>query len=326
MELMYWWILPVGILAGAAVAWWFLRRDKDCRHRAVAHTDRLTALPEYRDVLRRHRRLLAVMAGSAVVLLLAALAAAARPVSATVTTLAAHSRDIMLCLDTSASMASADAAIVGVFQDLAREFDGERIGLMMFDSSAAQVFPLTDDYQLVAEQLARARNAFEGGPGDAAFFAGTGVAPGSSLIGDGLASCSQGFPGPDDGSRSRSLVLATDNFISGDPIFTLAEAAALARDKGIRIHALNPADFDYGDKPGQEGATLRAAAESTGGAYYPVDSPAAVGSIVREVQRTEAAARQGAPQRVVTDESAWPLGVALLAGLVLVGLAWRVDR
>ena len=39
-----------------------------------------------------------------------------------------HNRDIMLCLDASGSMSSADAAVVDVFSELAAEFDGERIG------------------------------------------------------------------------------------------------------------------------------------------------------------------------------------------------------
>lgn len=353
MELMFWWLIPVAALLVAVALWLGFRSDPQAnvRRRAVAHADRLTALPEYQSALRRHRRWLAVAALAAASLLVSAVAAAARPVELTTIRPEQRNRDIMLCLDTSGSMSSADAAVVEVFTALANEFDGERIGLTIFDSSAVQVFPLTDDYQYVQEQLTLAKDAFDGNPGSAGFLDGTWNGRGSSLIGDGLASCVNGFPGTGSGSagpditgsasgstasgspgsggtdsqqRSRSVVLATDNYLSGDPIFTLEEAGALARDAGVRVYALNPGDFDYGPGPGQPGARLRAAAETSGGAYYPLDGPDAVAGIVRRVQETEASAMLGAPRAVVSDRPDLPLAIALLSGLVLAGASWRL--
>ena len=124
--------------------------------------------------------------------------------------------------------------------------------------------------------------------------------------------------------RSRSIVLATDNYLSGDPLFTLEQAAALAKKRDVPVYALNPGDFDYGPGPGQPGAMLRTAAESSGGAYYRLDSPEAVADIVRSVQETEARAMKGAPQAVVSDRPELPLTLALLSGLVLAGSSWRL--
>jgi Ca-activated chloride channel family protein len=329
MELMFWWLIPLAaVLAGAAL-WRAYRADPQAneRRRLVANADRLTALPEYQAALRRHRRWLAVAALAAATLLVSAVAAAARPAELTAISPEQRNRDIMLCLDNSGSMSSADAAVVEVFGVLAKEFDGERVGLTIFDSSAVQVFPLTDDYEYVQEQLTLAKDAFDGDPGSAGFLDGTWSGRGSSLIGDGLASCVNGFPGtkPDPApQRSRSVVLATDNYLSGDPIFTLAQAGALAQDAGVRVYALNPGDFDYGPGQGQPGATLRAAAEASGGAYYALDTPDAVADIVRRVQETEAAAMQGAPRSVVSDRPGLPLAIALLSGLVLAGASWRL--
>lgn len=337
MELMYWWLLPVAAAAAVCAGWLVFRRGAqgNARRRPVANADRLTSLPEYQAAVRRYRRWLAVAALAAVTLLTSAAIAAARPADLTTIRPEQHNRDIVLCLDASGSMSSADAAVVDVFAKLAADFDGERIGLTIFDSSAVQVFPLTDDYSYVREQLKMAKDAFNGEPGTSGFLDGIWNGRGSSLIGDGLASCVEGFPAtdgtPQDGTaaqdgapRSRSVVLATDNFLSGDPIFTLDEAGALAQERDVRVYALNPGDFDYGTAAGQPGALLRAAAEATGGAYYPLDSPDAVAGIVRDVQATEAAAIQGAPRAVVTDRPDGPLTVALLSGLVLAGATWRL--
>lgn len=339
MELMFWWLIPLALAAAAVAGWFAFRRDSpgNARRRPVANADRLTALPEYQAALRRHRRWLAVAALAGGALVLSAVAAAARPMELTTSRPEQHNRDIMLCLDTSGSMSSADAAVVDVFAQLAKEFDGERIGLTVFDSTAVQVFPLTDDYGYVQEQLTLARDAFEGKPGSSGFLDGTWGGRGSSLIGDGLAACVHGFPatksgtpsspqtGTDSGpKRSRSVVFATDNYLSGDPIFTLEQAGTLATERGVRVYALNPGDLDYGTGPGQPGARLRAVAEAGGGAYYALENPEAVAGIVRTVQESEAAALQGAPRAVVSDRPELPLAVALLSGLVLAGASWRL--
>ncbi|MCP9000810.1 VWA domain-containing protein [Pseudarthrobacter sp. RMG13] len=345
MELMFWWLIPPALVIAALAGWRAYRPDRhtNARRRPVANADRLTALPEYQAALRRHRRWLAVAALAATTLLVSAVAAAARPVEMTTIQPEQRNRDIMLCLDTSGSMSGADAAVVQVFAELAKEFDGERIGLTVFDSSAVQVFPLTDDYAYVQEQLQLAQDAFEGSPGSAGFLDGTWNGRGSSLIGDGLASCVNGFPDTgatdarraetgtsDNGNsdagqrRSRSIVLATDNYLSGDPIFTLEQAAALAKERAVRVYALNPGDFDYGPGPGQPGARLRTAAEASGGAYHQLDSPDAVVDIVRSVQETEATAMKGASRAVVSDRPELPLTMALLSGLVLAGASWRL--
>ncbi|MEV7604512.1 VWA domain-containing protein [Paenarthrobacter sp. NPDC089322] len=326
MELTYWWVLPLALAALLLAAWLFRRRVRPTT-RPVAHGERLTDLPAYQQALRRHRKRLILAVALGAVFLAATATAAARPSQRTTDQPEIRNRDIMLCLDVSGSMTSTDAAITGVFKDLAREFDGERIGMVIFDSSSVHLFPLTDDYEYAAEQLTAAQEALDSGAGS--FFDGTWNGGGSSLIGDGLVSCVQSFPdvGPatNDAKRSRSVVLATDNFLSGNPIFTLEQAGALAKSKDVRVYALNPGDLDYGDDPEQPGARLRAAAEMTGGSYYTLDSPETVPGIVRKVQETEATSYLAAPQVVVADAPAWPIGIALISGTGIVLLGWRAQ-
>ena len=118
---------------------------------------------------------------------------------------------------------------------------------MVWDSSAAQIFPLNDDYDYVEEKLASVADevssdigdigdTFGGDPdGDPPIYAGTDLGDGSSLIGDGLASCVLRFDNPDL-DRSRTLILATDNALAGTPIVTLEQAASFAhRTAGARL-------------------------------------------------------------------------------------------
>ncbi|MCT9867806.1 vWA domain-containing protein [Paenarthrobacter aurescens] len=337
MELTYWWILPLAVAAAAIGVLLHLRRRRPHHARLIAHGDRLTDLPEYQRALRNHRTRLALAVVMGAVFLAATATAAARPIHRTVEQPEVRNRDIVLCLDVSGSMTSTDAAIATVFQRLAKEFDGERIGMVIFDSSSVQLFPLTDDYDYAAEQLTQAKEALESGAGS--FFDGTWNGEGSSLIGDGLASCVQSFPdtgtdtgtpdatggAPQDTKRSRSVVLATDNFLSGEPVVTLDEAARMAAAKNVKVHALNPGDMDYGAQADQPGAQLRAATEHTGGSYFTLDSPESVPGIVQKVQETETNSYRAAPQSVIADSPAWPLSIALIAGTGMLVLGRRLE-
>ncbi|SEE10824.1 von Willebrand factor type A domain-containing protein [Arthrobacter alpinus] len=328
MALTYWWLLPLGAVGLAVVVVFFWRRRADgARLIPVAHADRLTALPAYQKAVRQRRSWLLAALAAVVVLALSLMTAAARPVTERTSIPERLNRDIMLCLDVSGSMLDTDEAIVTVFSKLVGNFKGERIGLTIFDSSAVTVFPLTDDYEFVAEELKTAQKALGLDADSFEYFAGTYERPGSSLIGDGLASCVQGFPATgQDEQRSRSIILATDNMLAGKPIFTLAQASDLTAKAKIRVYALNPNDFGQSTLFGAAAENLKKAATTTGGAYYPLESESTVASIVDKVQATEAATLKGAPQKTVLDHPAWPLGLALASLLVLGVALWRLRR
>lgn len=327
MELKFWWLLPLGlvVLAIAVVLLW-RRRDDAIHDLPVAHAERLTALPAYQRAVRRRRKWLTTAVAAVAVLALSLLVAAARPVTERTSIPEQLNRDIILCLDVSGSMLDTDEAIVSVFATLVENFKGERIGLTIFDSSAVTVFPLTDDYDFVAEELKIAQKALSIDFSSYQYFAGTYEAAGSSLIGDGLASCINGFPEVGESERSRSVILATDNLLAGRPLFSLAEATSLAQTAKIRIYPLNPNDYGTNIYFGNAADGLKKTASATDGAYFALESESAVPEIVQKVQATEAALLKGAPQRIILDNPGWALGVALIALLVLGTAGWRLRR
>jgi uncharacterized protein with von Willebrand factor type A (vWA) domain len=284
----------------------------------VANTASLTALPEYRRALRRHRVRLATLTASAALLAGAALIGAARPVDTATDRPTSRSRDIMLCLDVSGSMAEFDAALVETFRALVRGFEGERIGLVIFNASAATVFPLTDDYDFIGAELDTAAQALSGGIGNEGFFAGTYNGRGTSLIGDGLATCVTSFDRITT-ERARSLVLATDNHLAGRPLIPLSQAAELAKLRSVRVYGLNPEKSG----PDDEAAQMRSLVRETGGQYFTTDDPAAVREIVASVQRQEASIIEGRARALQSDNPTVPI---VLAGLGLVGVVGATRR
>ncbi|RFT34651.1 VWA domain-containing protein, partial [Bifidobacteriaceae bacterium NR019] len=88
-----------------------------------------------------------------VVSLCSALAVASRPARVFNANEQVSSRDIVLCLDVSGSALPYDREVIQAYLNFIEHFQGERIGLSIFNSTSRTVFPLTDDYRLAKKQL-----------------------------------------------------------------------------------------------------------------------------------------------------------------------------
>lgn len=331
MELMFWWMPLVALGIVGVGVWLYVGWRRRSRARLqrdgvpVAHSERLTELPEYRRILRRYRALLAALLVVVVVGSGAGVLLASRVASVEVVQPQSYKRDIMLCLDVSGSMTDVDAKIVDTFASLAQGLHGERIGLTVFDSSAVQVFPLTDDYDYVKQELTTYRDSFRSqGESGIRYWTGTDLGEGASLIGDGLSSCVLGFDGDTSSKRPKSIVLATDNYVNGSPIFTLKQAGALAQKRDVRVYGVDPVDYSAGGTPDSVATELKDVVESTGGAFYGLSSTDTVPAIIDKIDEQEAGLFTGARRLVVSDHPGPLVVVGLLAVMAAFGLLWRV--
>lgn len=326
MALANFWLIIVAIaviLVAVAVGLMLgLRRDTHVTAQEtarIARAERLRTLPTFRQALRRRMLALGGILILGVISTVAAGVVAARPMSSQTIQPVNTSRDIMLCLDVSGSMSEVDVEVLTIFEELLEGFEGERIGLTIFNSSPVQIFPLTDDYDFIREHLTRIRESFDYVDEVPEHWVGTLNGAGASLIGDGLAACAMGFDHPDD-ERSRSVILATDNEVNGASIVTLEEAAAYAKSKGVRVFGLNPVQ----GKDAEVSAQLTAAAESTGGTAFGLRDTTTVADIVTQVQEQEATQLRGQAQVVWTDTPDLWIVVLMVAALSFIVVLWRV--
>jgi hypothetical protein len=284
----------------------------------IANVHHAGASPVFRRLRRRYHLLLGGEVAALSIVGLAAVGLTMRPVTDRQLERDVRNRDVMLCLDVSTSMNELDAIVLRQFAELAAGLRGERIGLTIYNGSAITVFPLTDDSEYIgttlesaARDLAQRKRSFVEGTEEG----------GTSLIGDGLASCAMRFDAAQRG-RSRSIVFATDNALAGEPILQLPEAAALVRERDIRVYAIAAADRITE----ANAAELRAAAESTGGAAFETDVATTTADVVAEIGRLEAT-RMDVPPEVVADDRPTAWVVAGLAGLgALFAVAWGLRR
>lgn len=318
-----WPLLGLGLVALVAVLlvlWsrqWRRPRQSDDAV-LVSHTELLLQLPRYRTLVRNRMLATAWRTVAVLVLIAGTILIASRPQTVEVSAPQESSRDIMLCLDASASMSDENVEVVHEVQAIVDGLEGERIGLTLFSGAAVTVFPLTDDYAFVEDQLDQAEEAFA--ENDYDYVVGTQLDDESaSQMGDGLVSCVQRFDRPDQ-ERGRAIILASDNDPQGPGIYTLPEAADYAVEKDVIVYGIGSPDLDYIE---DKRAEFDDAVSTTGGTFSLLGETSA-DEVVEDIDTLERKRLEGSPRR--TERDTPEVGVVIAAagaGLLLVG--WVVE-
>ena len=122
-----------------------------------------------------------------------------------------------------------------------------------------------------------------------------------------------------DQERSRTVILASDNEVNGEGLYSLKEAIDFAKRQKVEVIGLYP-----GSTLTTEGEDMKNQVESTGGEFYTMSSSGTVDSIVQNIEAQQKREVEGDARVTVTDRVnkpvAW-LAVAIVAFLGLVGFA-----
>ena len=307
---------------------WISKREKS---KPIANTSALRSSSTYQRHVRHTSVLLSIVFVLGSFGLLASLVLAGRYSTTSIEQPEVYNRDIILCLDVSGSMIETDRKIVQVFNDLTDGLKGQRVGVVLFNSSATTYFPLINDYDYAKERLSELESIFGDVYGNlnSTIWNDVLTRKGASLVGDGLASCLLRFDKQNTDRRARSVVLATDNFVYGEQIVTLEQAGALAKQRGVRVYGINPADHtSYLGVANAEAQEMHDVLLDTGGDYYKLDvtrrSDDLVKSIVNKINEQEATRFKGSPILMISDRPTLFIAICTVATLAIVAVAWRL--
>lgn len=323
----------LALLPLAAVLVFAIRRRRGARSRpaALRYADIGQAAAAGRSLRVRLLPLLPALRWLALALLVVALA---RPQTGQARQIIeGEGVDIALALDISGSMASLDfepqnrleAAKQVIREFIAtREFD--RIGLVIFASTAFNQSPATADHAVLGRQLDQVKLAQEFGLEDGTAI-GMGLANAASMLKDSKA-------------ESRVVILLTDGVNNAgeiDPI-TAAEAAAAL---GIRVYTIGagrPGQVPF-PMPGMFGQpqivyqeseidedTLRRIAETTGGLYFRAKDTAGLAEVYQQInalEKSRVEVRSFSRYRELAGWLVLPALLLLLAEMVLRQTALR---
>ena len=338
MEMSYGWMIPVGIVAALiplAAFFFFHRKARTYTDGIkVANADLLLEDPYVKRKMIRYRILQTVLLLAAMAGILMSFVILAQPYRVKMTKEESYSRDIMICLDISSSVDDLNAKLVKELQETVRHLSGERVGIVVFNTSPVLLSPLTDDYEYTIEQLENIEKALKAMKGsfhtgeldnwlywNSYLYSGTLVGNeerGSSLIGDGLLGAVFNFPNADK-KRTRVVIFSTDNDPQGEGFVSLTEAAQICKKKGIVVYGIGT-ELMYAD----DEAEMKEAMELTGGKFYLEESGSAFHEIVEEIESMSANLVKGKTIiRRAEDPEKWykylvvSFLVLLLAGLFL---------
>ena len=210
------------------------------------------------------------------------------------------------------------------FKDLkktVKSLEGERFGISIFNTTSVLVSPLTDDYEYIntvldeIERSIKLNNNSSYNIDDDYYYISNYVYSGtiegneirgSSLIGDGLASCVFSFPNLEE-DRTRLIIFSTDNELQGTPTLSLENAAKISKNKNIKVYGIGTTKM-Y-DKLELE---MKNAVELTGGKYYK-ESDSTVNKIVSNIEKTSKSLIDTRIETTETDLPTIPLILLLLS-------------
>lgn len=284
----------------------------------VAHVARLQALPRYRALIVRRQNLAMLATLAALATCLGGIILAGRLQETRSSDHNARTRDIVLCLDASGSMSQVNASVIAEFQEIVDGLAGERIGMTIWDGRSITIFPLTDDYEFVSDELYRAQRAFK--TEDWSYTWGIGFPSAASQIGDGLVSCVQRFDRIDE-DRGRAIVLASDNAPHGNGVYTIGQAEKYAAERGVVVHGV--AAPHTAETPAKA-AEFERVVEATGGTYHLLGDNGSAARVVNEINELEAEKVDKPPQIEVVDRGGPGRLVAGIGGGALL-LVWAAQ-
>ncbi len=325
MDLKYSIILKIGLPVVAVV---FLlihllkRKVLFCGGVRAANTKYSKKLPQYK--IRKILNIIVMIICETALIssIVASLFLAARPYKVDTITKGEKKRDIFLCMDVSYSLCDLNYDLVNSLKQVVSNLDGDRFGISIFNTSTVLYVPMTDDYDFINDSLDKLENYFSlqkefmNTYGNQQYVedwqmtdynkleaelnqyeAGTLVnnyKKGSSLVGEGLASCLYNFPKLDDEERTRLVIMSTDNSQEklAEPLVELPKAADLCKKYDVKIFGifpnedswswLNTTDYD------SDYREFKTAVGKTGGKVYKQSETLSVKDIVNKIQKEEA--------------------------------------
>ncbi|MGQ9427403.1 vWA domain-containing protein [Gilvimarinus sp. F26214L] len=239
--------------------------------------------------------------------------------------LPASGRDLLLAVDISGSMETADMVLNGqqvnrisvikaVVGDFVRRRESDRLGLILFGTRAYLQAPLTFDRNTVNTLLQEARLGFAGE---------------KTAIGDAIGLATKRLLDRPEGKRV--LILLTDGANTAGAVDPL-QAADLASQAGVKIYTVGigaeelvvPGIFgsNFGARRVNPSAdldekTLVSIADKTGGRYFRARDVQELAGIYAELDILEPAEQEAESFRPTQALFYWPLGAALLLSALI---------
>ena len=313
----YAWMFIFTVLITGAIAFlaWYryrinsIKRSK--KHAAIiAHTSSIKQLPAYKKARRRYSILLGAAAFFLATTLFSFTAIAARPVEIRADKRINATRDTILCLDVSGSMSQYQNEILSYFNKIVKGLSGERVGVTIFDSVAATIVPLSDDYISITDTLEDLNQNFH-------HYSAVNQSDktSSSNIGEGVMGCINSFDTLGD-ERTQSIIVATDNRQGADnPTISIEQAITYGKRYGISFYGINT---------NERGNELPGLFDYTKNIFELRNNGQSIGGFIDEIMNQEAVKVETARELIAVDTPEVFIVIGIISFTALMVVLWRL--
>lgn len=207
MELMYPIVIIVCLVIALIVCFKNLNNKlKYTNGKKVANTRYIKETEYYKAKVKKYRNLSNLIKTLSVLAIVCTSILIARPITVQTKSEEKHNRDILLGLDISTSQCEVNIELINKFKKIMPNIEGDRIGIVIYNTAPMVYCPLTDDYDYIYEcfdiivkqlEIAIENNGYppvtyevDGQEVPMIWYGGVGANAeerGSSLVGDGLA-------------------------------------------------------------------------------------------------------------------------------------------
>lgn len=293
----------------------------------IANTKYIKETEYYKNKLKEYKKILFIIKVLYLIVFVMVVVLISRPTSVKSNNVNEYNRDIFLCMDVSSSVDELNLQLVEKLKTTIKSLKGERFGISIFNASSVTLVPLTDDYEYVISVLNKIEESIKSNnvidynyiPDDYFYttnyiISGTlegAEERGSSLIGDGLATCVYNFSNLSE-KRTRIIIFSTDNDLQGNPIVTLKEAAQISKNKNVFVYGIGASLMNNNDR-----VELKEAVEITEGRFYD-ERKMSVDDIVNDIESTSKSLIKKQNNITKIDVPQIPFVVIIISIIVLI--------
>ena len=306
----------------------------------VVVPDYLKNLPYYKFKVRSYKVMKFLLSLSIISSILLSGFLMARPYKTETTTIENYNRDIIICMDISTTVDELNEVLVDKLIDVVEDLEGQKVGIVIFNTSPVLICPLTTDYDYVIDTLETIREALEMRTDyysslnvdwdeyiklDDFISKGTLVGNemrGSSIIGDGLAAAALSFNNlEEDPDRTRIIIFSTDNDLAGEELITLPDAGKICEEKNIIVYGIGTEYMYSGDLK-----EMKKTVEDTGGEFFYGESNTAVRDIVSAIEDQVETLDDATYEITEVDQPEMPFCLLLttIAAMILLAFVTKV--
>lgn len=303
----------------------------------IANTSFIRKNEYFQQLLKKYNLLKKIILTSAIISIFISIILLSRPNKIETRNQKEYNRDIFLCMDISSSVDELNMELIENLKETITSLKNERFGISIFNTSSVTLVPLTDDYEYVIKTLDEIKNSikvnnpilYDNTPLDENYLysksyirSGTlegSETRGSSLIGDGLASCIFNFSNLEE-DRTRIIIFSTDNDLAGTPIVTLNKASQISKDKNIKVFGVGTTIMKNTDR-----TNFKKVVELTGGKFYD-QNKSSVKNIISDIEKTSKSLLEKNTNTTKTDTPELFFIILVLTSTIFIILSKQVIK